>query len=74
MSYNSVFVMPEVSLSIGSMPFSLKKVEVVAMGSHEGALTRGYGRLGNDFMQRWARVEIDNVNMVVTLTQKETDK
>lgn len=73
-SYNSVFVMPEVSLSIGSMPFSLKKVEVVAMSSHEGALTRGYGRLGNDFMQRWGRVEIDNANMVVTLTQKETDK
>ncbi|MDY4704995.1 MAG: hypothetical protein SO365_01240, partial [Prevotella sp.] len=65
---------PEVSLSIGSMPFSLKKVEVVAMSSHEGALTRGYGRLGNDFMQRWGRVEIDNANMVVTLTQKETDK
>ena len=73
-SYNSVFVMPEVSLSIGSMPFALKKVEVVAMSSHEGALTRGYGRLGNDFMQRWARVEIDNVNMVITLTQKKTDK
>lgn len=73
-SYNSVFVMPEVSLSIGTMPFSLKKVEVVAMSSHEGALTRGYGRLGNDFMQRWARVEIDNVNMVITLTQKKTDK
>ena len=73
-SYNSVFVMPEVSLSIGTMPFALKNVEVVAMSSHEGALTRGYGRLGNDFMQCWARVEIDNVNMVITLTQKETDK
>ena len=44
------------------------------MSSHEGALTRGYGRLGNDFMQRWARLEIDNVNMVITLTQKKTDK
>lgn len=73
-SYNSVFVMPEVSLSIGSTPFSLKQVEVVAMGSHEGALTRGYGRLGNDFLQRWGRVEIDNVNMLITLTQKKTDK
>lgn len=73
-SYNSVFVMPEVSLSIGSMPFSLKKMEVVAMSSHEGALTRGYGRLGNDFLQRWARVEIDNVNMVIRLTEKKTDK
>ena len=47
---------------------------MVAMSSHEGALTRGYGRLGNDFMQRWARLEIDNVNMVITLTQKKTDK
>ena len=73
-SYNSVFIMPEVSLSIGSTPFSLKQVEVVAMGSHEGALTRGYGRLGNDFLQRWGRVEIDNVNMLITLTQKKTDK
>ena len=73
-SYNSVFVMPEVSLSIGSMPFSLKKMEVVAMSSHEGALTRGYGRLGNVFLQRWARVEIDNVNMVIRLTEKKTDK
>ena len=66
--------MPEVSLSIGSMPFSLKRVEVVAMGSQEGALTRGYGRLGNDFMQHWGRLEMDNVNMVITLTQKKTDK
>ena len=73
-SYNSVFIMPEVSLSIGSTPFLLKQVEVVAMGSHEGALTRGYGRLGNDFLQRWARVEIDNVNMVIRLTEKKTDK
>ena len=44
------------------------------MSSHEGALTRGYGRLGNDFMQHWGRLEMDNVNMVITLTQKKTDK
>ena len=73
-SYNSVFIMPEVRLSIGSTPFALNEVEVVAMSNRTNAFTRGYGRLGNDFLQRWARVEIDNVNMLITLTQKKTDK
>ncbi len=73
-SYNSVFVMPEVRLSIGSAPFALNEVEVVAMSNRTNAFTRGYGRLGNDFLRRWGRVEIDNVNMLITLTQKKTDK
>ena len=73
-SYNSVFIMPEVRLSIGSTPFALNEVEVVAMSNRTNAFTRGYGRLGNDFLRRWGRVEIDNVNMLITLTQKKTDK
>ncbi len=73
-SYNSVFIMPEVKLSIGSAPFALNQVEVVAMSSRTNAFTRGYGRLGNDFLRQWGRVEIDNVNMLTTLTQKKTDK
>ena len=65
-SYNSVFRMPAVSLSIGSTPFTLHRVPVTALSPHN-RLTQGYGRLGIDFMRQWSSVTIDNVNMTIRL-------
>ena len=65
-SYNSVFRMPAVSLSIGGTPFTLHRVAVTALSPHN-RLTQGYGRLGIDFMRQWSSVTIDNVNMTIHL-------
>lgn len=65
-SYNSVFRMPAVALSIGDTPFTLHRVPVTALSPHN-RLTQGYGRLGIDFMRQWSSVTIDNVNMTIHL-------
>ena len=65
-SYNSVFRMPAVALSIGDTPFTLHRVAVTALSPHN-RLTQGYGRLGIDFMRQWSSVTIDNVNMTIRL-------
>lgn len=65
--YSSVFVLPAVTLSLGSHAVALPRVPVVAMSSERTAIHSGYGRLGLDFFRRCRRVEIDHVNMTVSI-------
>lgn len=61
-TYNSVFLMPRIEMSLGTQPFGLTQVAVTALSTGNGFAT-GYGRLGMDFLQQWREVSIDNTNM-----------
>ena len=65
-TYDSVFRMPQVDLTVDNNPFSLRNIAVSALSSGN-QLTQGYGRLGIDFIQMWHKVTVDNTNMTITL-------
>ncbi len=65
-TYDSVFRMPAINLTIGNTPFTLHGVAVSAL-STGNQLTQGYGRLGIDFLQMWHRVTVDNTNMTISM-------
>jgi predicted aspartyl protease len=72
--YHSVFKLPKLSLSIDSNEFTLEDVSVIAMSDKENIFGKGYGTLGNDFLRKWQKVEIDNVNMTIHLQPKKEKK
>ena len=62
--YNSVFRLPQVTMQVGSQPFMLRNVSVVALSTGNG-LTENYGRLGMDFVRMWHQITVDNTNMTI---------
>lgn len=62
--YNSVFRLPQITMQVGSQPFMLRNVSVVALSTGNG-LTENYGRLGMDFVRMWHQITVDNTNMTI---------
>lgn len=65
--YNSVFRLPSITLKVGGKTVSLSNIPVTALSSHQNAISSGFGRLGIDFFKQAQRVEIDNVNMMLSI-------
>ena len=61
--YNSVFVMPSITLQLADKSVRLPNISVISLSSHANVIHSGYGRLGLDFFRQCKRVEIDNTNM-----------
>lgn len=65
-TYDSVFRLPELTMSVDGKTFTLHDVSVSGL-STGNALSAGYGRLGLDFFRAWRKVRVDNVAMRLTV-------
>lgn len=67
-TYDSVFRLPELRLSVSGKPFTLHNVAVSAL-STDNLLSAEYGRLGLDFFRFWKKVTVDNRAMRLTMEE-----
>ncbi len=65
--YNSVFVMPSVTIEAGGKRITMTDLPVIAISSEQNVTGSGYGRLGLDFLKQCDSVEVDNTNMTLHL-------